>query len=152
MHSCLYQGHVQHRRLSPVEHAFRYRVYLGYLDLDELPTLLRGGYGIARWSLAMMNGAPMGDAQWKGRDPSSSYDLGTTGAPGGNVFVGNSGGTQSANVSLNTAAGVVVAAVGNAWDPGIQGADGAGNLAIGTIATGTGANYHIVAGALATGP
>ena len=47
MHSCLYQGHVQHRRLSPVQHAFRYGVYMVYLDLDELPTLLGGGYGIS---------------------------------------------------------------------------------------------------------
>ncbi len=44
MHSCLYQGNVQHRRLSPVEHAFRYGLYLVYLDLDELPMLLEGGY------------------------------------------------------------------------------------------------------------
>ena len=29
----------------------------------------------ARWSVAMMNGAPVGDAQWKGKDPSASYDL-----------------------------------------------------------------------------
>src|SRR5262249_9664548 len=29
----------------------------------------------ARWSVAAMNGAPVGDAQWKGRDPISSYDF-----------------------------------------------------------------------------
>ena len=48
MHSCLYQGNVQHRRLGPVEHAFRYGLYLVYLDLDELPMLLEGGYGLSR--------------------------------------------------------------------------------------------------------
>lgn len=34
-----------------------------------------GRYGLARWSLAIMNGAPVGDAQWKGKDPASSYDV-----------------------------------------------------------------------------
>ncbi len=52
MHSCLYQGNVQHRRLSPVEHAFRYGLYLVYLDLDELPRLLEGGYGLNRAAFA----------------------------------------------------------------------------------------------------
>ncbi|CAN5714953.1 hypothetical protein BH11MYX1_BH11MYX1_56260 [soil metagenome] len=34
-----------------------------------------GAYGLVRYSVAAMNGAPAGDAQWAGRDPSSSYDL-----------------------------------------------------------------------------
>jgi len=34
-----------------------------------------GSYGFARWSLAIMNGAPAGDAQWRGKDPTSSYDF-----------------------------------------------------------------------------
>jgi DUF1365 family protein len=46
MHSSLYQGYVQHRRLSPAEHVFRYGLYLVYLDLEELPVLLAGGYGL----------------------------------------------------------------------------------------------------------
>ena len=46
MLSCLYQGYVQHRRLSPAEHVFRYGLYLMYLDLEELPALLEGGYGL----------------------------------------------------------------------------------------------------------
>lgn len=60
-----------------------------YRDFVEQPTFLRalfpgdrdagvhatGAYGLVRWSLAMMDGAPVKDAQWKGRDPSSSYDL-----------------------------------------------------------------------------
>lgn len=37
--------------------------------------MVRGGHGLARWSLAIMNGAPVGDAQWKGKDPASSYDF-----------------------------------------------------------------------------
>jgi Phosphate-selective porin O and P len=37
--------------------------------------MVAGRYGLARWSLAIMNGAPVGDAQWRGRDPASSYDV-----------------------------------------------------------------------------
>ncbi len=52
MNSCLYQGYVRHRRRSPVEHGFRYGLYLLYLDLDELPRLLEGGYGLGRGALS----------------------------------------------------------------------------------------------------
>jgi len=48
MHSCIYTGYVQHRRLSHAEHVFRYGLYLVYLDLEELPALLEGGYGLGR--------------------------------------------------------------------------------------------------------
>ncbi|MGH8042654.1 MAG: DUF1365 domain-containing protein [Rudaea sp.] len=34
--SCLYEGWVRHRRHAPHAHAFRYRMYLLYLDLTEL--------------------------------------------------------------------------------------------------------------------
>lgn len=40
--SCLYVGHVHHRRHRPLEHAFRYPLFQLYLDLDELPDLFRG--------------------------------------------------------------------------------------------------------------
>ena len=46
MYSCIYTGYVQHRRLSPAEHVFRYGLYMLYLDLDELPALLKGGCGL----------------------------------------------------------------------------------------------------------
>lgn len=36
MYSCIYEGHVRHRRHEPVDHRFRYRLALLYLDLDEL--------------------------------------------------------------------------------------------------------------------
>lgn len=36
---------------------------------------LSGSYGFAQWTIAAMNGAPVQDAQWKGRDPAASYDL-----------------------------------------------------------------------------
>ena len=40
--SCLYTGTVVHRRRHPVEHSFRYRVFMLHADLDELPGLLGG--------------------------------------------------------------------------------------------------------------
>ena len=43
MHSCLYEGIVTHRRREPVEHRFQYRLFMVYLDLDELPRLMSGG-------------------------------------------------------------------------------------------------------------
>lgn len=39
MHSCLYTGHIRHRRFAPKVNDFRYRIYLCYLDLAELPQL-----------------------------------------------------------------------------------------------------------------
>lgn len=41
MKSCIYTGTVRHRRFKPVEHAFRYRVFMMYLDLSELPDLFK---------------------------------------------------------------------------------------------------------------
>jgi DUF1365 family protein len=38
--SAIYEGWVRHRRMSPVEHSFRYRFFLAYLDLAELPEVL----------------------------------------------------------------------------------------------------------------
>jgi hypothetical protein len=42
---------------------------------DDGGVVARGAYGIVRYSLAAMNGAQVGDTQWKGLDPSSSYDV-----------------------------------------------------------------------------
>lgn len=42
MKSALYVGQVRHRRFTPVEHEFRYRVCLVWLDLAELDTAFRG--------------------------------------------------------------------------------------------------------------
>ena len=39
MHSCIYQGHVSHRRFRPVRHDFRYGLSMLYVDLAELPEL-----------------------------------------------------------------------------------------------------------------
>lgn len=43
MESCLYAGVVHHERLEPVRHRFQYRVAMAYLDLTEVPDLLRLG-------------------------------------------------------------------------------------------------------------
>jgi len=39
--SCLYEGHVRHRRYQTVNHEFRFALFMLYVDLDELPTLFR---------------------------------------------------------------------------------------------------------------
>ncbi len=40
MHSCIYEGTVTHCRHEPVTHQFQYRLFMVYLDLDELPSLV----------------------------------------------------------------------------------------------------------------
>lgn len=54
MNSAVYSGWVQHRRLAPRGHAFRYKVFMPLLDLDELPELLdrSWGWSARRWALA----------------------------------------------------------------------------------------------------
>ncbi len=47
MTSAVYTGWVRHRRRTPREHEFRYRVFMPYLRLDELPDLFDGCPG---WS------------------------------------------------------------------------------------------------------
>jgi DUF1365 family protein len=54
LHSGFYEGVVVHRRRRPVEHAFRYRLFLVFLDLDEADGLLsrRGLWSTRRFSVA----------------------------------------------------------------------------------------------------
>jgi DUF1365 family protein len=42
MQSCIFSGQVKHSRSVPVAHAFNYRLFMMYLDLDELPQVFRG--------------------------------------------------------------------------------------------------------------
>lgn len=42
MHSCIYEGQVSHVRHEPVAHAFRYRLFMLYVDLAELPRVFAG--------------------------------------------------------------------------------------------------------------
>lgn len=39
VNSCLYRSVVAHRRTAPKRHAFKYRIFMCYLDLDELDEL-----------------------------------------------------------------------------------------------------------------
>jgi len=53
-HSAIYQGIVRHRRFTPRSHAFRYRVFMMYFDLDELDEVLAMSpwWSMKSWSLA----------------------------------------------------------------------------------------------------
>ena len=42
MKSCIYEGRVNHARSRPARHQFSYRLFLMYLDLEELETLFQG--------------------------------------------------------------------------------------------------------------
>jgi uncharacterized protein len=42
MHSALYRGWLDHRRLVPRRHVFRYSLFMAYLDLAELDEVFRG--------------------------------------------------------------------------------------------------------------
>ncbi len=52
MKSCIYEGTVRHRRSAPVPHAFRYSIFMMYLDLAELPMLFRERW---LWSVQRSN-------------------------------------------------------------------------------------------------
>ncbi|MDX2197952.1 MAG: DUF1365 domain-containing protein [Phycisphaerae bacterium] len=54
--SAIFRGSVRHRRFGPVQHTFRFPLFMMYLDLAELPTLFRRywlwsveGWGLARF-------------------------------------------------------------------------------------------------------
>lgn len=42
MDSCIYEGQVRHSRRTPVLHRFKYRVFMMFLDLDELDEVFAG--------------------------------------------------------------------------------------------------------------
>lgn len=52
MKSAIYEGRVRHRRFSPVPHAFSYRLFMMYVDLDELPTVFKNRWF---WSVDRTN-------------------------------------------------------------------------------------------------
>lgn len=41
LESAIYEGRIRHRRFEPVTREFEYRIFMMYLDLDELPELMR---------------------------------------------------------------------------------------------------------------
>ncbi len=52
--------------------AFARALFPGSYDAGAM---VSGQFGLARWSFAIVNGVPAGDAQWRGRDPSRSFEL-----------------------------------------------------------------------------
>lgn len=58
LHSAIYEGTVRHRRFEPVDHALRYRMFMLYLDLDELGSVFRGAgrllWSAERWNVACL--------------------------------------------------------------------------------------------------
>jgi DUF1365 family protein len=66
MHSCIYEGTVRHRRFRPVSNEFRYRLFLMFLDLNELPEVFKGrlAWSGDRFNLAYFRRADhLGDPQ-----------------------------------------------------------------------------------------
>ena len=68
--SAVYEGWIRHRRFEPVEHSFRYRFFLIYLDLAELPEVL-DGYPL--WSARRLAPARFRRADFMG-DPARPLD------------------------------------------------------------------------------
>ena len=64
--SCIYEGTVRHRRKAPAENRFEYRLFMMYLDLDELPELFDG-----RWLWSARRPAP---ARFRRRDYLGPHD------------------------------------------------------------------------------
>jgi DUF1365 family protein len=52
VHSAIYEGWVRHRRHAPHAHAFRYRLCMLYLDLDEIDQAFSGRW---LWSIGRRN-------------------------------------------------------------------------------------------------
>ena len=63
MHSAIYDGWVRHRRRVPSPHRLRYRLFMLYLDLDELPTLFDN---VRFWSVDRSNLAAWHRADYLG--------------------------------------------------------------------------------------
>ena len=70
MNSALYTGWVRHRRHGPRAHAFRYRLYLMYLDLSEIERVFAGRW---LWSTSRRNVVEFRRADYLG-DPSLPLD------------------------------------------------------------------------------
>ena len=60
--SAFYEGTVAHRRFAVREHAFRYRISMAYLDLDEVPALRIGAGASAAATTSATPGRPLREA------------------------------------------------------------------------------------------
>jgi DUF1365 family protein len=54
VHSAIFEGQLRHRRFSPVDHVFSYRLFMVYMDLSELDRLFAGRWfwSVSRPALA----------------------------------------------------------------------------------------------------
>lgn len=69
MTSCLYTGTLRHRRSRPTVHEFRYRVFMFYLDLDELADIQRT---VGPWSVNGFNLVSFHDTDHLDHQPGST--------------------------------------------------------------------------------
>ena len=69
MNSCLYTGTLRHRRSQPAVHDFRYRVFMFYLDLDELSDVDRSVRGFSHNHFNLVS---FHDQDYLGRRPGST--------------------------------------------------------------------------------
>lgn len=70
LNSAIYSGWVRHRRYRPHAHAFRYRMFMAYLDLSELDRVFRGRWF---WSVGRRNLAQFRRSDYHG-DPAIPLD------------------------------------------------------------------------------
>ena len=70
LRSCVYEGWVRHRRFTPHAHAFRYRMYMMFLDLAEIDRVFEGRW---LWSAKGRNLAEFRRSDYLG-DPAVPLD------------------------------------------------------------------------------
>ncbi len=70
LHSAIYEGWIRHRRSVPRKHAFRYRLYMLYLDLAEIDHVFRKRW---LWSVGRRNLAEFRRSDYHG-DPDVPLD------------------------------------------------------------------------------
>jgi hypothetical protein len=73
----------------------------------------------------------LGGVSLAGRE-STVFDLGTLASPGGNVLRDNQlGGTgQESNLGFQSSSPIIISAIGNSWDPNVQGTDANGQCSV----------------------
>lgn len=83
MNSCLYQGVLRHRRLQPKAHHFVYRLFMAWLDLDELDKLPEAGIRRNRLAAAAWYDAdyPLGAPLKASAEPAGEPDRLPPGGP-----------------------------------------------------------------------
>ena len=72
MNSAIFEGSVRHRRRTPVENAFKYGLYMLYLDLSELETVFKGRW---LWSARGFNIAWFRRAGWPASEVAWLFDV-----------------------------------------------------------------------------